>query len=69
MQDSLPYPLCNTQDALLANSLAYVQPDKFPVTTGHVLIIPVRRESDFLGLGFDEPPRGCAGPRAVAYEA
>jgi diadenosine tetraphosphate (Ap4A) HIT family hydrolase len=39
---------------LLANSLAYVRSDKYPVTAGHVLIIPVRHESDFLAIRFEE---------------
>ena len=42
-----PCPFCRTDEALLANTLAYVCLDKFPVTPGHLLIIPVRHEANF----------------------
>lgn len=42
-----PCPFCNTHDALLVNSLAYVRADKYPVSPGHLLIIPLRHEPDF----------------------
>ena len=32
------------------NTLAFVTPDKFPVTRGHILIIPKRHVEDFFGL-------------------
>ena len=35
------------------NTLAYVTPDKYPVTRGHILIIPKRYVKDYFGL--DEP--------------
>jgi diadenosine tetraphosphate (Ap4A) HIT family hydrolase len=54
MQTPLSCPFCSTDHVLLANSLAYVRPDKYPVTAGHVLIIPVRHESDFLAIRFEE---------------
>jgi diadenosine tetraphosphate (Ap4A) HIT family hydrolase len=54
MQNPLPCPFCSTNNVLLANSLAYVRPDKYPVTAGHVLIIPVRHQSDFLAIRFEE---------------
>lgn len=40
-------PFCNDADAILANALAYVRPDKFPASPGHLLIIPRRHEADF----------------------
>jgi diadenosine tetraphosphate (Ap4A) HIT family hydrolase len=54
MENPLPCPFCSTNNVLLANSLAYVRPDKYRVTAGHVLIIPVRHESDFLAIRFEE---------------
>ena len=33
------------------NTLAYVTSDKYPVTRGHILIIPKRHVKDYLGLG------------------
>jgi diadenosine tetraphosphate (Ap4A) HIT family hydrolase len=47
-------PFCRSDDALLANTLAYVRLDKNPVTPGHALIIPVRHEPDFLAIHIDE---------------
>jgi diadenosine tetraphosphate (Ap4A) HIT family hydrolase len=47
-------PFCSTDDALLANTLAYARLDKFPVTPGHLLIIPVRHEPDFFATNSDE---------------
>jgi diadenosine tetraphosphate (Ap4A) HIT family hydrolase len=38
----------------LANTLAYARLDKFPVTPGHLLIIPVRHEPDFFATNSDE---------------
>ena len=32
------------------NTLAYVTPDKYPVTKGHLLIIPKRHVKDYFGL-------------------
>jgi diadenosine tetraphosphate (Ap4A) HIT family hydrolase len=49
-----PCPSCSIDDALLANSLAYVRPDKYPVTQGHMLIIPLRHDPDFLAISFEE---------------
>ena len=54
VQNHSPCPFCNADDALLASSLAYVRPDKYPVTPGHMLIIPVRHEPDFLAIRFEE---------------
>jgi diadenosine tetraphosphate (Ap4A) HIT family hydrolase len=39
---------------MLANRLAYARLDKFPVTLGHLLIIPVRHEPDFFAAKRDE---------------
>lgn len=47
-------PFCITDDAVLANRLAYARLDKFPVTPGHLLIIPRRHESNFFATRPDE---------------
>ena len=36
------------------NTLAYVTPDKYPVTKGHILIIPKRHVKDYFGLDKSE---------------
>ncbi len=54
MQNPIPCPFCSTDGALLINSLAYVRPDKFPVGPGHLLIIPLRHEPDFLAIRTEE---------------
>jgi diadenosine tetraphosphate (Ap4A) HIT family hydrolase len=47
-------PFCNHDNALLANRLAYARPDKYPVTPGHMLIIPFRHEPDFFATNSEE---------------
>jgi diadenosine tetraphosphate (Ap4A) HIT family hydrolase len=47
-------PFCRTGDTLLANTLAYARADKFPVTPGHLLIIPIRHEPNFFAARPDE---------------
>lgn len=49
-----PCPFCTDDGALLGNPLAYVRADKFPVTAGHLLLIPRRHEPDFLAVTADE---------------
>jgi ATP adenylyltransferase len=49
-------PFCMTEgrDVLLENSLALVLPDAYPVTAGHVLILPKRHAPDYFDLGTAE---------------
>ena len=47
-------PFCRPDEAVLANSLAYARLDKFPVTPGHLLIIPLRHEPTFFGVNHEE---------------
>ncbi|MGH7069509.1 MAG: HIT family protein [Acetobacteraceae bacterium] len=49
-----PCPFCSTHDALLVNGLAYVREDKYPVSPGHLLIIPLRHETNFFATTPDE---------------
>ena len=43
-------PFCDPNERVLANELAYVRYDKFPVSPGHALIIPYRHVSDYFDL-------------------
>jgi diadenosine tetraphosphate (Ap4A) HIT family hydrolase len=47
-------PFCKTDGAVLENMLAYARLDKFPVTPGHLLIIPRRHEANFFATRSDE---------------
>jgi diadenosine tetraphosphate (Ap4A) HIT family hydrolase len=49
-----PYPFCSTDGALLPGPLAYVRPDKFPVTPCHRLVNPVRHETHFFAINPSE---------------
>ncbi|OIR15399.1 AP-4-A phosphorylase [mine drainage metagenome] len=40
-------PFCLPDGILFGNKLAYVKSDKFPVSPGHLLIIPKRHVADF----------------------
>jgi len=40
-------PFCSRAGALLENGIAYARYDKYPVTPGHLLLIPVRHVADF----------------------
>ena len=54
MKNPSQCPFCSTDGALLINSLAYVRPDKFPVAPGHLLVIPLRHDPDFLAIRIEE---------------
>ena len=47
---------CEIDSSRIANqnTLAYVTPDKCPVTNGHMLIIPKRHVNDYFGLDKSE---------------
>src|SRR5262249_51345328 len=49
-------PFCSTTAAivLLENNLAIVLKDKYPVSAGHVLIVPKRHTPDYFDLGTAE---------------
>jgi diadenosine tetraphosphate (Ap4A) HIT family hydrolase len=65
MQNDESCPFCNAEAALLANSLAHARHDLFPVTRGHLLVIPNRHVSDW----FDTTPEERQAVLALAYEA
>jgi len=47
-------PFCNPEDVVFENSLAYAKLDAFPVSPGHMLIIPKRHIPDFFSLTEEE---------------
>jgi diadenosine tetraphosphate (Ap4A) HIT family hydrolase len=47
-------PFCDRRDAVLENALAYARYDKYPVTRGHVLVIPKRHYSSLFESKEDE---------------
>lgn len=47
MNESATCPFCLPGSIVLENALAYVRADKYPVTRGHLLIIPKRHVADF----------------------
>jgi len=55
MQDTGPgCPFCNpaAEEIILRNELAYARTDRFPVSSGHLLVIPFRHYQSF----FDSTP-------------
>jgi diadenosine tetraphosphate (Ap4A) HIT family hydrolase len=49
-----PCPFCRTDEALLTNALAYARLDKFPVSPGHLLVIPLRHKASFFAVDVEE---------------
>lgn len=49
-----PCPFCSRSGALFENEPAYVREDKFPVSPGHLLIIPKRHVPDWFLLTREE---------------
>ena len=48
------------EDHLVAeNTLAYAIPDKYPVTDGHLLVIPKRYAENYFSLTMDSDGAGC----------
>jgi diadenosine tetraphosphate (Ap4A) HIT family hydrolase len=43
-------PFCAAEGAFLGNELAYARYDRYPVTPGHLLIIPRRHVADFFDV-------------------
>jgi len=60
-------PFCNPspEDIVLANSLCYARYDKYPVSPGHLLLIPFRHVADF----FDATDEEQAALLALVREA
>lgn len=47
-------PFCSSRDAVLGNALAYARYDKFPVTPGHLLVLPLRHVETWFDARRDE---------------
>jgi diadenosine tetraphosphate (Ap4A) HIT family hydrolase len=47
-------PFCEASVAVMSNDLAYARYDKFPVSPGHVLIVPFRHIADFFDTTEEE---------------
>jgi diadenosine tetraphosphate (Ap4A) HIT family hydrolase len=50
MENSCPFCDPKVSDILLRNDLFYARADRFPVSPGHLLIIPFRHTADFFDL-------------------
>jgi len=47
-------PFCLVEEPIVSNELAYVRNDGFPVSRGHLLIIPYRHVGSFFELTAEE---------------
>lgn len=47
-------PFCGKVKPVLENELAFAIPDRFPVTRGHLLVIPQRHVADYFEASPDE---------------
>ena len=55
MEKDCPFCLNNlTSEILLENNFSYAIYDKFPVSKGHILIIPKQHNSNYFDLSLDE---------------
>ncbi len=54
MDEQKVCPFCDSADPVIANALAYARYDKFPVSRGHLLIIPRRHLADWFDTTTDE---------------
>ncbi len=63
--DSLACPFCDSENAVIADALAYARYDKFPVTRGHLLIITRRHVPDW----FETTPQERQAIFALADQA
>lgn len=54
IKDDIHCPFCQPVSVLLSNESAMVIADKYPVTPGHLLIIPRRHIADFFELTAQE---------------
>jgi diadenosine tetraphosphate (Ap4A) HIT family hydrolase len=65
MSETTPCLFCHPAGAVLGNALALAIPDKFPVSPGHMLLIPRRHVSDW----FETTPGERQALFALADEA
>ncbi len=67
-------PFCTVPAALsdgrdLQNAVAYVREDKFPVSPGHLLVIPKRHANDWFCLTEQEQARPSRTCTAILFRA
>ena len=49
-----PCPLCKAEDVIFRSELAYVRYDNFPLSRGHVLVVPHRHVAGYFDMTTDE---------------
>jgi diadenosine tetraphosphate (Ap4A) HIT family hydrolase len=54
MATESPCPLCTPEDVVLRDELAYVRRDNFPLSRGHVIVVPVRHVAGYFDMTADE---------------
>ena len=54
MSENTDCPFCDSEVAILKNGLAHTRFDIYPVSKGHVLVVPFRHVSDFFELTDEE---------------
>jgi diadenosine tetraphosphate (Ap4A) HIT family hydrolase len=47
-------PFCDSSEAVLSNELSYVRLDKYPVSSGHLLIVPYRHIASYFDATVEE---------------
>ena len=47
-------PFCDVEEAVLSNALAYARFDKYPVNSGHLLILPRRHVAGYFEASASE---------------
>jgi len=47
-------PFCSLEGAVLRDPLAHARYDRFPVSAGHMLVIPMRHVGDFFSTTLEE---------------
>ena len=52
--DHCPFCEASAEEIVLKNELAFARYDKFPVSPGHILIIPNRHVANYFELSMDE---------------
>lgn len=65
MDSTDPCPFCTLEGAVLTSALAYARFDKYPVTPGHLLILPRRHVADW----FETTPQERTAIWSLADEA
>jgi diadenosine tetraphosphate (Ap4A) HIT family hydrolase len=54
MDDQCPFCSPASEDILICNPLCYARYDRYPVSNGHIVIIPFRHVANFLTLTYEE---------------